>query len=293
MTQVRISYPFWKPWLDLLIRTNLYISFGAVCMTLETLVLWKQELKFQPYLALVFFATLFTYNFHRLITLFFHPEALENGKHAWVLHQKQWFYLLTFISFTGFSISVFLAATEVLRILAPFALVTIFYITPLGKFQGRWIRLRDLPFLKIFLIAVVWAGVTVLLPVVKMGISFSHSQVWWTFGSRLCFIFGITLPFDIRDQSEDTAAGMSTIANRLGERFSYRLAYASILAFLLISVWRFATDMEISLALFLSGLFTMFFLAWPKARTLPLYHYGILDGMIVLQAFLVWVCGKI
>lgn len=287
----RISPLKWV--LDFLIRTNLFISLAAVCLTLETLLLWEQRVAFHPYLMLVFCATLCTYNFHRFLTIWYHQDALKGGKHAWVLQHKQWFYLLVFVSVAGFCTAAFLAVAEVRQVLVPFALITLFYIIPMGKFQGRWVRLRDIPYVKIFLIALVWAGVTVLLPLVKAGIPVSSPKVLLHFFARCCFIFSITLPFDIRDQKEDKAAGLNTLANHLGEIQIYRLAYGSILNSILLSFWTFAHRPETSLALACSGLITLFFLAWPKARKHPYYHYGILDGMLCLQPFLVWICGKI
>ena len=275
------------PVLRFLIQTNLFISLAAVALSVETLLLVGEKPAFQPYLILVFFATLCEYNFQRLLTVLFHPQSLQSGKHEWIARHKMGFYLLVFSSIVGFGMAVLLAKPEVLFILSPFALITLLYSVPFLKYRGRWLRLRDLHFSKIFLIALVWAGVTVALPVVRAGIPVSPA-VFAIFGARFFFVLGITLPFDIRDRLEDEAVGLLTLPNRLGVITSYRLAYACIIAFIGLSIMGFCDQLELVVPMVLSGIITLFVLAWPSARKHHLYHYGILDGMMVLQWLLVW-----
>ena len=67
-----------------------------------------------------------------------------------------------------------------------------------------------------YTIAIVWAGVTTLLPVID-GMQDMKVAVWISFVQRFLFIIVITLPFDIRDLNYDRE-DINTIPKSLGIR---------------------------------------------------------------------------
>lgn len=79
-------------------------------------------------------------------------------------------------------------------------LITVSYSWPL---LWRKSNLRDINSLKIFVIAFVWATVTVVLPLLSGKFAIDRNVVI-EYGQRFVFVLVLTLPFDIRDVRFDT-----------------------------------------------------------------------------------------
>ena len=272
-----------------LINSNIYISLAAVFLTIETQIQLRMKPQWHPYLFIIFFATLFEYNLHRLITVVTNKEALNSDKHKWVRENLKGFYLLVFLSVTGFVCVAFLAKKEVLIALAPIAAITVFYSLPIFGNKRTIFRLREIPYLKIFLIAFVWASSTILLPIIQSGNTFDRTQVVAIFVERFFFVFAITIPFDIRDIVADKQAGLKTIPLLLNENKSLAISYLSLFVFFIISFFHYQMldYWFIILPLSISALTTLMFLNSKKIRNVTYYHYGILDGTMLLQGLLV------
>ncbi|MES2382842.1 MAG: UbiA family prenyltransferase [Bacteroidota bacterium] len=271
------------------IQSNIYIALAAVFLTVATQLQLGSNPQWHPYLFLIFFATLFEYNLHRLITVITNKEALQDPKHKWVNNNLPAFYFIVAVSVIGFVIAVLLAKNTVLITLIPIALITLFYSTPLTNKSKGLFRLRQIPFLKIFLIAFVWSTITILLPVIHSGISILHTHVLSMLVERFLFVFAITLPFDVRDIDADKQEGLQTIPLHIGENNAMRLANFSLgLCFGICLVHYIYTQQWFIIpAICISVISTFIFLKNKYLKTLPLYHYGILDGTMLLQGLLV------
>jgi hypothetical protein len=221
------------------INSNIYISLAAVLLTIETQIQLSMKPQWHPYLFIIFFATFFEYNLHRLITVVTNKEALNSDKHNWVRENLKAFYLLIFLSVTGFIYVAFLAKKEVLIFLAPIAAITVFYSLPIFGNKQTILRLREIPYLKIFLISFVWASSTIFLPIIQSGNTFERTQVIATFMERFFFIFAITIPFDIRDIEADKQAGLKTIPLLLNETKSLVISYLSLFSFLIVAFFHY------------------------------------------------------
>lgn len=271
-----------------IIHSNLYISFAALFLTLATQVQIGMQVQWHPYLFLIFFATLFEYNLHRLITVFFFPEALKTKKHQWVKENRSFFNFIVICSIVGFSIALYETDNLVLWWLSPFALLTLFYSTPLSKTKKGIFRLREVPFLKLFLIAFVWSSVTILLPVIYAKHSIDTWKVILMISERFLFVLSITIPFDIRDMEVDKEAGLKTIPLRTGKQLAERISVISIVLFMAIATTHYLSigDYHLVVAFLVSGGITLNFLRSKRIQKLPLYHYGLLDGTMILLALL-------
>ena len=272
-----------------LINSNIYISLAAVFLTVETQIQLGMEPQWHPYLFIIFFATLFEYNLHRLITVITNKEALNSDKHKWVRENLKGFYLLVFLSVTGFGCVTFLAKKDVLIAFAPIAAITVFYSLPIFGNKRTIFRLREIPYLKIFLIAFVWSSSTILLPFIQSDNTFNNTHVIVMLVERFFFVFAITIPFDIRDIEADKQAGLKTFPLLINENKSLVISYLSLFIFFLISFFHYQilNYWLIILPLSISTLTTFIFLNSRKIRNLPYYHYGILDGTMLFQGLLV------
>jgi 4-hydroxybenzoate polyprenyltransferase len=275
--------------LKFLIHSNLYIAFAALLLTLSTQVMLGLKLEFHPYLIIIFFAAFFEYNLHRFIPFFKFRNRIIYHKYDWAKLNTSFFHFLVLVSAIGFLISIYFAQKEVLLVLTPIAIITFFYSIPLFKQKNRWFRLRDIPYLKLFLIAAVWSSTTILLPVIHSPIKFANDHVSFMLIERFFFILAITIPFDIRDMQTDQQLGLKTLPHILKPSHSYQLAIVCVLVFWTISIFHYDDEkyQSILIPISISALSTVYVLSSEKIRTLSYYHYGILDGTMILQGLLI------
>lgn len=271
-----------------IINTNLFISLAAVFLTIETQIQLGMKPQLHPYIFIVFFATLLEYNIHRFVTVVTNPEALSSPKHKWVKQHLKLFYLLVVLSVIGFLIAVVLAKNTVLMTFIPIGILTLFYSLPFFKSRKNIFRLREIPFLKIFIISFVWSAVTVLLPIIQSGRSYPLQHVLAILAERFVFVFAITIPFDIRDIQADSGAGLKTIPIITGEKRALLLANISMFLFLVLVFFHYYRFTFVLIAFIISFISTLVFINNSRLKNLRYYHYFILDGTMLLQGLLVY-----
>lgn len=273
-----------------MIKSNIFISVAAVFLAIETQIQLGMRPQWHPYLFIIFFATLFEYNLHRFVTIVTNKKALNSEKHSWVKPHLYLFYTLVIASVLGFIISLFFAKTEVLITFAPIALITLFYSLPVFKNKKNIFRLREIHFLKIFLIAFVWSAITVMLPVIQSENTYNNNHIMLILIERFLFVFAIAIPFDIRDMEIDRQTGLKTIPLLIGETGAYKLSNILLGIFFIVCVFHYATlnSYLILYPLIFSAASTFLFLNIKTIRKIPYYHFGILDGTMLLQGLLVY-----
>ena len=273
-----------------LINTNIYISLAAVSLTVETQIQLGIEPQWHLYLIIIFFATLFEYNIHRLITITTKINIINSKKYEWVRENLKGFYFLIFASVIGFICVSFFVEKDVLLILSPIALLTLFYSIPVFGRRNFFFRLREIPYLKIFLIAFVWSSATILLPLIQSNYNFDTIDIVAMLAERFFFVFAITIPFDIRDIKVDKQDGLKTIPMLFNENKALAISCLSIIIFFVISLFHYQTQNRwfIVWAVSISAVTTFVFIKNRKIRALPYYHYGVLDGTMLLQGLLVF-----
>ena len=218
---------------DFFLFSNIFVAYCvvALCMSTEFL-LGHYSYTINLF---VFFASLFTYNFQRLVRMRVQGEL--SFRQQWLQQNKFLLWVVTALSAIAtvyFSLSL---SYNSLRLLLPLGIIAFMYPLPLLYWKGRWCRLREVPGIKIFLIALVWALVSVGLLVEEHQIAWT-TDVWLLFVHRLCFVFSITIPFDIRDLKYDSLQ-LKTIPTVFGEEKARYIAYAALGMYELLVVAQF------------------------------------------------------
>lgn len=108
------------------------------------------------------------------------------------------------------------------------SLISTFYIV---RFAG--VNLRELPYIKIHMIALSWAGMLILFPMINESIS-EHVVVYTI--AHYLYVVGVTIPFDIRDLKYDKAM-QRTIPQVLGVNWARILSAFLILSFSLLMLY--------------------------------------------------------
>lgn len=231
----------------------------------------------------VFFATLFTYNFQRLVRLDVQGEL--SHRQQWLQANKKWLWLMTIVSAIAavyFSLSL---SFDSLRLLLPLGVIALMYPLPLIPFKGKLLRLREIPGIKIFLIALVWALVTVGILVEEHQLVWT-TDVWLLFLHRLFFVFAITIPFDIRDLKYDSLQ-LKTIPTVLGEEKARYVAYAALAVYELLVIAQFifgeTLSWQVLIALLSTSAVTAYLLYKSKSDSSE-YHFSFwVEGASVLM----------
>lgn len=271
-----------------MLYSNLYIALCALAATWQTVYLFELPLLLSaPLYPFVFFATWLIYALHRLLSLKRLPKALRIQRFQVIGHYQKHIWLYAAVAALGAAWFFFqLQWKSQLLLLLP-ALLSFGYVLPfLGKKRRR---LRDVHFVKIFLIALVWAVVTAVLPFLESQRALDE-RLLLLFLERACFIFAITLPFDIRDLPLDRENGVKTLPAVLGVWPSIYLAWGLLLltAGLCLLLYPPLLQMGLLTSLLISALL----IAYAPKQKQDYYFTALIDGLILLQAFLVALSGE-
>lgn len=184
------------------INSSIHVALAVCALMAITTLEFSLSLPLE-FWAFIFFGTITGYNFVKYAEVAgLHHRSLANS-----LKTIQVF---SFISFGVLVYCCFLLSIETLLVTGILGLLTFLYAVPL-LFRKN---LRTLGGIKIFVVAVVWAGVSVVLPTIAAETNMTTDS-WLTFAQKFFFVLVITLPFEIRDLPYDAAA-LKTLPQRLG-----------------------------------------------------------------------------
>lgn len=231
---------------------------------------------------LLFSATLVTYQVQDWKKMclalfgFWSDKSLKKTNVIFLFNLKNIFYFVLSLSILG---SLFFLNFWQCLFLLHLGFIAIFYGISFGKIKP----LRQIRYLKIFLVAYTWAATTVLFPNLDL---FAEKRLWYWFFSQFLFFFALILAFDIRDRIWDKKQNLRTLVQKIGVRASKFLAgillvLSSFLAF------------QISETLFLTSIlshtlgFILIFFASEK-RSLLYFLFG-LDGIFLWQYIFYWI----
>ena len=268
--------------LDFLVASNVYVSLGVVSLTLLSLDI--RQIEHPNLLWFVFFTTLFVYNFIRLVNV--HSViSSESLRHQTIYRFRIFFWFVCIISaLLGFYFFVTISEYIFFPIVG-LGFVSIFYGLPIYKNESQLFRLRDLPGIKIFLIAFVWAFVTEGLPALLNGEPLYYLALF----ERFLFIFAITIPFDIRDVNYD-AFHLSTIPQYFGINTAKWIALFALLSSELILFYRFFFNNDFNLigalAIYISYEFSFLLIYKCHSYSKDRYFTIGVEGMSILMGAL-------
>lgn len=166
----------------------------------------------------IFYATITGYNFIKYagVAKFYHRSLTKSMR------------LIQIFSFLSFCLLVYYGSnisTTVLIYFIPFAVITLVYVVPfLGGFQKN---LRRVSYLKIFLVAFVWSGVTTVIPLI-VGEYQYEVNIILLFVQRMLFILVLILPFEIRDMKLDFK-NLKTLPQKIGIEKTKKVGFVLLL----------------------------------------------------------------
>jgi len=187
-------------WFKIYIKSSLHVAL-AVC-ALVAITAYEFDIKIlSEFYFFIFFSTISGYNFVKFVPIY------KSSKHEISLPLK----LIQSVSVMAalyFSFELSKASFVFVLFLS---ILTFLYANPLHKNKN----LRNMTGLKISIVALVWACVSLILPLVNQHIELINKHVWLSFIQRFLLVFILTLPFEIRDLKFDDLI-LETLPQRIG-----------------------------------------------------------------------------
>jgi len=286
----------------LLIETNLFIALAAVMFMWSGACWLNIPLEKLVFLSLqVFSSTWFVYQISRWV---YFQKGIYTNSEEWVLlwfqqHPKFNRFTIYLSALLTIILTFFLQWTTMIVLLF-IGIISVLYTVPVLKPFGIPTRVRDFPYVKIFLIALVWSVTAVILPATEAHFPFdTRRDIWLLLGAQFLFIFFITLPFDINDEPHDKLAGTRTIPVVLSISGAKILTIIIGFIYALMVLYLFMLENWIHLpalhlqestiiGLWLLILFLQIY-TWFRSDTVPKWKIKLVyDGSMMIYFLLMW-----
>lgn len=278
--------------LDFLLFSNIFIAFCAVAQGMVSYYL----LKLPPdkyVLAFLFFSTLLVYNLSMLLAKPKDPLKSPFKRVKWIFSHHRLTISITLIScLCIIPLGLWYLSLQSQLLMVFVGILALAYNFPFLKLNDKKIGLRNLPGIKLFLIALVWSVSCVLLPIVQVestfGISVTLSETLLLVAKRFLFICAITIPFDIRDLFQDKLYELKTIPVMLGEKKAWIFCQALLIIYLILLIL-FAKNIDLDvIGLTLTILLTGWLIFKSNIKRNEYYYFFFLDGTMILQFAILW-----
>jgi len=213
--------------IDFFLYSNIWIAGSAAALCVYTQYVLC-DLFVLDHRALFLFTTCtWLYSLHRYIGLQKVKAINKEDRFFKIKQLQRTIFIIGGISFIISSILIFyLTWLEIFVLILP-GILSMLYVLPI--FKGGT-RLRDMDYIKVYTIALVWGGLSVLFGAAGPAGCFQSSILFTIFIERCLFIFAITLPFDIRDLKIDKLINVKTIPAKIG------IPKTKVLCFLLLTI---------------------------------------------------------
>lgn len=265
------------------INSSIHVALSVFSLT------WMTLMEFHlPYdeniLYFVFYATITGYNFVKYFGVAkFHHRSLA----SW-LKTIQIFSLFCFIlmCYYGFRLE-----KNALISIAVFGVITFFYAIPfLPKhiFLDKQQNLRSIGGLKIYLIALVWSGVTVFLPLINSQYPI-NADVVLTGLQRYIFIIVLMFPFEIRDLRYDSLR-LSTVPQKIGVKATKIIGVLLLVLFFFMEFFKNEISYSSVFVLLVISIITGLFLVFSSVEQRNYYSAFWVEGIPALWLLLMLAC---
>ncbi len=234
-----------------LLRTNIYLAFGAACLCYACTKLQGMNQSLLPSVV----AMLYILGMH----IFNHLTAINSDiynepKRAAYYNKNKWRLAVFAISAgaTGLFLVTKMGAAPfvVLLVMSLLGLSYNLQIIPKNVCKGKYKKLSDIPGSKTILIALAWGIVTALLPAISTYGNFTLATIP-AFLLSTGIVFARTVFFDILEMQGDRIAGQKTIPLWLGDKKTITLLKQILIGLLIILPISSTIHMISSLGFFL------------------------------------------
>lgn len=269
-----------KKILDFYLDSSIHVALAVYALS------WITLLEFNiPYdeamLYFIFYATIIGYNFVKYFGLTkLHYRSLAN----W-LKVIQLFSLICFILMCYYALQI---QTKSLLYILAFGVVTFLYAIPFLPSKMIYDsnkNLRSISGLKVYIIALVWAGVTVLLPLINNNYTI-NTDVFLTVFQRFVFVIALIIPFEIRDLNYDSLK-LATIPQKIGVKSTKIIGVFLLMLFFFLEFFKDEMNAYRIITLLLITFITILFLVFSKQNQGKYYSSFWVEGVPIYWLILI------
>lgn len=253
---------------DLYLKSSTHVSVAVVSFAAITYLNFNT--KPDPDLLLfIFFGTVTGYNFVKY-------AAVAGFQHFSLSQPLRIIQIYSFFCFVGLMWFTLKLPADVLFAAGILGVINVLYAFPL--FSGD--NLRSVTGIKIFIIALVWTGVTVLLPVLEAEMEFTVNHLMASL-QRFLFVIVLTLPFDIRDLRFDTEQ-LGTIPQIFGVKTTRIIGITFLVIIFLLEFFQSSANATEILILLVVVIITAYLLRKSVIRQTKYYASFWVEGIPIL-----------
>jgi hypothetical protein len=261
---------------DFYLDASIHVALAVIAMAGVTFHLFGTSSDIDL-LGFIFFSVIVCYNFIKYGVEAYKYLIVSNAYHKTIQ-------IFSFLSF-GFALYFFFRLDE--RIwwgTIILGLLSALYAVPL---LPRAKNLRNLAGLKIYIVAFVWAGFTVLFPVLDAHMPLNW-DFWIAFVQRFLLVLILILPFEIRDLQWDDKS-LRTLPQVLGVQNTKKLGIGMTLVFILLTFLKDTIHpMEIGLRLVLAIVLVWVLVSDKKMQKRYFVSFWV-EAIPIFWFFLFWV----
>ncbi len=261
-----------KSILNFYINSSIHVALAVVSLSIISMINFGIRIDWEVCL-FIFFGSITGYNIVKYagIAGLHHASLTKN------LKLIQVFSLIIFAAllFITFSLSLPMILFSIFM-----GLLTLSYMLPILGDNN----LRSLAGVKIYVIAFVWSGVTVILPL--MGkVALLQWDVALELLQRFLFVFALTLPFEIRDLKFDMA-NLNTVPQIFGVPRTKVMGVTILLSIIILEFLKSASGNDHLLALILAIILLSIFLINTTIRQSKYYSSLWVEGVPIFWCLL-------
>ncbi|MCB0802726.1 MAG: hypothetical protein KDB74_06485 [Flavobacteriales bacterium] len=259
-----------------LVYGNFVIALCASSLCYFTILFFSLELYLLETVLFVFFSTQFTYIFHRKVDHLYYGNRFLTPQDNWIKQHDRLYSWLLIMSFVGSFYFYYQLPKATIVILFPLILISLLYVIKLNFF-GKSTSLRLIPFLKPFLIAFVWGGIASFLPlIINGGMEAFFELKYHIYAIAMgLFVFGQTIPFDIRDYEIDKKSNLKTLPHALGNGIT-KLISISAYGLALVFVYIVSKHIDYQLVALASAFIISMVIIWKLSSQKSDLHFSLL-----------------
>ena len=267
---------------DYFIFSSLFIALCAVLMVYQADQLFDLHYENRDFMAFVFFSTVCSYNFH----WYFTPDVISENKRTLWTHQHKWLHTVLIIIGAVGALFFFTNLSHYWFWIGISMVLTFLYSAPKLPFRFA-IFLKQIAIGKTIFLALVWAYVTSILPIVLSGDAWNTGHLLFCVG-RFFLIYAICIIFDFRDRDQDRRDGIRSMITIFDERGIDILFYTSLLVFVISTLLLLKLGFTVTVVAMMLAPAIIVAALYPYAKRNPsdYLYYFVLDGMMAFSALL-------
>lgn len=272
-----------KTFFNFYLNSSIHVALAVYALSWITLIQFN-IIYDENILYFVFYATITGYNFVKYFGIAkFHHRSLTDA-----LKVIQIFSLICFVLLCYYA---FKLPLKTLIYIAVFGVITFLYAFPFipkNYYLDNQQNLRDVSGLKVYIIALVWVGVTVFLPLINNSIEL-NTDVFLTAFQRLVFVIVLMLPFEIRDLIYDNLK-LATIPQKIGVKRTKIIGILLLVLFFFIEFFKDEISNSSVIKTLLITLITLSFLVFTNKKRNSYYSSFWVESIPVLWLLIVLFC---